>query len=414
VGNQSVSNRIIDRALTYRPGDLYRRRVVLDSQRRLYGMELFQFVNVETVDSPQLSPEVRTRVTVAEGNHQRVNFGIGYGTEERARVDAEYHHVNFLGGARSAGVHGRWSSLDRGLRFDFNQPYLFSPRLSFGAEGQHWFTTTPSYDSTVTGGKATVTRRGLPNTSLSFSVLSEFTSSSITEAALNDPTLRDDLIALGLNPVTGKQEGTLNAVAFDVNHSIADNLLNTTRGYQLAFHAENAGRLLPGTFRYFALSGDARLYLPIGRRIVTANRLQIATIDAAADEPGNVPFSKKYFLGGATTMRGWGRYEVSPLSSGLPIGGNTLFELSSEARVPLVGRLGGVLFFDAGNVWEGSWSVDVNDLRYDAGFGLRYQTPIGPIRFDVGYQLNPIDELLVDGAPQERAYRLHFSIGQAF
>ena len=147
VGNESVSNRIIDRALTFRPGDLYRRRAVLESQRRLYGMELFQFVNVETVDSPQQSPEVRTRVTIAEGNHQRVNFGVGYGTEEKARVDAEYHHVNFLGGARSAGVHGRWSSLDRGVRFDFIQPYLFSPRVTFGAEGQHWFTTTPAYES---------------------------------------------------------------------------------------------------------------------------------------------------------------------------------------------------------------------------------------------------------------------------
>ena len=68
-------------------------------------------------------------MTVAEGNHQRVNFGVGYGTEEKARVDAEYHHVNFFGGARSAGAHVRWSSLDRGVRLDFNQPYFFRAAL---------------------------------------------------------------------------------------------------------------------------------------------------------------------------------------------------------------------------------------------------------------------------------------------
>jgi outer membrane protein insertion porin family/translocation and assembly module TamA len=73
-----------------------------------------------------------------------------------------------------------------------------------------------------------------------------------------------------------------------------------------------------------------------------------------------------------------------------------------------------VLFLDAGNVWEGSWDQKFNDLRYAIGPGLRYLTPVGPIRLDVGYQLNPIPGLLVNGSPQKRQYRIHFSIGQAF
>ena len=129
VGNKSVGEHIIRRQLTFKPGELYQRSVVQDSQRRLYGLELFQFANVEPLNQEQQPDEVPVRVTVAEGNHQRVNFGVGYGTEEKARVDAEYHHVNFLGGARSAGAHVRWSSLDRGVRLDFNQPYFFAPAL---------------------------------------------------------------------------------------------------------------------------------------------------------------------------------------------------------------------------------------------------------------------------------------------
>ncbi len=120
VGNKSVSENVIRRELTFKPGDLYERSVVQDSQRRLYGLELFQFANVEPVNPEQQPADVPIRVTVAEGNHQRMNFGVGYGTEEKARVDAEYHHVNFFGGARSAGAHVRWSSLDRGARLDFN------------------------------------------------------------------------------------------------------------------------------------------------------------------------------------------------------------------------------------------------------------------------------------------------------
>lgn len=415
VGNRTVSERVIRRQLTYRPGDLYRRSVVQDTQRRVYAMELFQFVNVELVDPERQDPEVKTRVTVAEGKHQRVNLGAGYGTEEKARIDAEYHHVNFLGGARTAGAHARWSSLDRGIRVDFNQPYLFTPHFSANVEGQQWYTFTPAYRSIITGGKLALTHRSSQQTSWAVSLTGEQNSSAIANAVLEDLTLRNDLIALGLDPTTGRQEGTLNAFGFDLQRSTADNPLNARRGYQLALHTESAGRLLPGIFNYYALSVDGRHYQPIGDRIVFANRLQIGNIDAQGDNPTNVPFAKKYFLGGAASVRGWGRYEVSPLSaSGLPIGGNSLLAISSEVRAILRGRFGGVLFLDAGNVWSEEWSIAVGDLRYAVGAGLRYETPVGPVRFDVAYQLNRIEGLLINGQPQQRPWRIHFSIGQAF
>jgi outer membrane protein insertion porin family/translocation and assembly module TamA len=414
-GNTSVSDRVIQRQLTFRPGDLYRRSVVQDSQRRLYSMELFQFVNIESLNPEQQQTDVNTRVTVAEGKHQRVNFGVGYGTDEKARVDGEYHHVNFLGGARSAGAHARWSSLDRGLRLDFNQPYFFAPNLSFGSEGQRWYTYTPAYKSVVTGAKATLTRRYSQRFSWSVSMSSERNSSAIESSVLNDPQLYADLIALGLDPTTGKQEGTLSALGFDLQRSTADNVLNARRGYQLAFHAEEAGHLLPGTFSYTAMSVDGRHYLPVSDRLVIANRLQVGSIQAAGGDPKAVPFSKKYFLGGATSIRGWGRYEVSPLGgSGLPIGGNSMLAFSSEARLTFSGSFGAVAFLDAGNVWAGDGQFKLGTLRYAVGPGLRYQTPVGPIRLDLGYQLNPIPDLLVNGAPQARRWRIHFSIGQAF
>jgi outer membrane translocation and assembly module TamA len=244
---------------------------------------------------------------------------------------------------------------------------------------------------------------------------SEYDRSSISDAALDDLTLRDELIALGLDPTTHQQSGTLNALGFDLQHSTADNILNAHRGYQLAFHTESAGRLLPGTFNYYAVAADGRHYQPFGERIVLASRLQFGNIRPSGNDPTNVPFSKKYFLGGATSIRGWGRYEVSPLSaSGLPLGGLSMLAISEELRATLRGKLGAVLFIDAGNVWADSFDFNLRDLRYSVGPGLRYQTPIGPIRFDVGYQLNPIPELLVNGAPQTRRFRLHFSIGQAF
>ena len=87
---------------------------------------------------------------------------------------------------------------------------------------------------------------------------------------------------------------------------------------------------------------------------------------------------------------------------------------ATELRVPVVGNLGAVLFLDGGNVWTNPWDFNLNDLRYDVGPGIRYNTPIGPLRVDVGYQLNPIPGLLVNGEPETRRFRVHFSIGQAF
>ena len=414
VGNKSVDEHIIRRELTFKPGELFQRSVVQDSQRRLYGLELFQFANVEPQNQEQQPEEVPVRVTVAEGNHQRTNFGVGYGTEEKARVDAEYHHVNFLGGARSAGAHARWSSLDRGLRLDFNQPYFFRPHFSLGAEGQQWYTYTPAYNSIVSGVKLTLKHRTSERSSWSASITSEYDSSAIVTDVLNDPSLRPTLIALGLDPTTNQQSGTLNALGADWQHSTADNLLNAHRGFQIAVHAEEAGRLVRGSFNYYSASADGRHYLPITDKVVVASRLQIGNVRPVGDNAGNVPFSKKYFLGGATSIRGWGRYEVSPLAGGLPLGGNSMLAFSEELRAVLRGNLGGVLFLDAGNVWADSFGFKLGELRYAIGPGLRYQTPVGPIRFDFGYQLNPTPELLVNGSPQTRRWRMHFSIGQAF
>ena len=282
-------------------------------------------------------------------------------------------------------------------------------------EAQRWWTFTPAYESIVSGVKATVTHRANDRMSWAVSMTSEHDRSSISNDVLTDLTLRSDLIALGLDPRTGEQNGVLNALGFDTHYSTADNLLNAKRGYQLAFHAEQAGRIVRGTYNYYAMTADARHYLPINDDLVIASRVQLGNIHPVGLDQVNVPFSKKYFLGGATSIRGWGRYEVSPLSgSGLPIGGDSMFLFSEELRATLRGSLGAVFFLDAGNVWAESFGIKLNDLRYAIGPGLRYQTPVGPFRFDFGYQLNPIPGLLVNGEPSNRRWRIHFSIGQAF
>jgi outer membrane protein assembly factor BamA len=183
-----------------------------------------------------------------------------------------------------------------------------------------------------------------------------------------------------------------------------------------SLHLEQAGKWLGGDYDYYELTGEARYYKAFGRSVI-AVRARGGSIDGIGDTPEDltVPFYKRYFLGGATNLRGWGRFDVSPLSGGgLPIGGHSFMNFSTELRVPIWKQLGGVVFLDGGNVWTRSWDFNMNDLLYDVGPGLRYNTPIGPIRADIGYQLNRIPGLLVNGKPEPRRFRFHFSIGQAF
>jgi outer membrane protein assembly complex protein YaeT len=422
-GNVAVDDAVIRRQLTFRTGELYRVSDVQESQRKLYAIDLFEFVAIEPVDAAAERPEVRTRVTVTEGKHRRVNFSGGYGSEEKARVEGQWNHVNFLGGARTVGVHAKWSSLDRGVRLNYNEPYFFDSRISLGANVQTWYSNEPAYRLNTQGGRVVITRRhgrrdpverSQVSTTLSLSLIHEYEDYSISNEALEDPTFRDDLIALGLDPRTGAGDGTLSALAFEFQRNTTANLLDARQGYVATVHVEQAGKLLPGDFNYYEVTAEGRHYWTIGGRAVLANRVHIASIDGT--DPDDVPFFKRYFLGGSTSLRGWGRFEVGPLSgAGLPIGGLAMLELSSELRVPLWGKLGGVAFVDAGNVWPSAWDFfEGEGLRVSVGPGLRYQTPVGPVRVDVGYQLTPIDGLLVNGEPEPRNFRIHFSLGQAF
>jgi outer membrane protein insertion porin family/translocation and assembly module TamA len=425
VGNSSVSDDVVLRQLTYKTGWRYRLSQVQESQRRLYGLETFQFVNVESNVKEGEQPDiVPTKITVTEGKHRKVNFGFGYGSEEHLRGNIDWRHVNFFGGARTMQFIGQYSSLDRGVRANFKQPALFGPRYSMIVSGQLWHNDEPAFKLDTDGGSITIVRplarRGPysqreATTTLSLKYTNEYERYTVSEEAQNDPTFRDDLIALGLDPETGEGRGTLSALAFDVSRSTVESQLSARNGYTISAHAERAGSFINGDFKYWETILEGRVYVALSRKALVAARLRGGAIDGLGDQDLNVPFFKRYFLGGASSLRGWGRFEVSPLSgAGEPVGGATQLEGSAELRIPLGRNFSAVGFVDAGNVWADPWAFKLKDLRYDVGPGLRYNTPVGPLRLDVGYQLNPIPGLVVNGDSTPPRFRIHFSIGQAF
>jgi len=422
-GNLSVGEDVIKRSLAFQPGTRFSLATLQVSQRRLYDLGLFQIATLAPRNEQAASEGiVPVQITVAEAKHKQIKLSGGYGSEEKARVEAEWKHVNFLGGARTFSVQSKWSSLDRGLRVNFKQPYLFSPRVSLTLSPGAWYTNEPAYWLNSVGGRGTinyelshrnvVSGRGGDST-ISLSVIAEQESYQVADYALEDPTFYSQLISLGLDPITGEAHGLLSALALDLRRTTVGNPLDASRGYLVQAHVERAGGWLPGAYTYEEYTAEARHYLRLGRIGVLANRVRAGTIDAP--DEASVPFFKRYFLGGSNSLRGWGRFEVSDLTpEGNPEGGFSMLEFSSELRAPLFGKFTGVAFFEGGNATLTPWRVPLSSLRYDVGPGLRYLTPVGPLRVDMGFQLNPTPELLVDGTPQSHAWRIHFSIGQAF
>ena len=129
----------------------------------------------------------------------------------------------------------------------------------------------------------------------------------------------------------------------------------------------------------------------------------------------DLPASERFFAGGDTTVRGFtldrlGRPDTID-ANGFPKGGHGLIVLNAELRTPLLGNLGGVGFLDVGNVFAHVNDINLGQLRASVGFGIRYKSPIGPIRVDLGIKL--ARQLLPNG-DRERLTALHISLGQAF
>ena len=421
-GDVSVNEDVIRRELAFREGEQYQLSKITETQRRLYGLELFQFVNVVPRLPEDRSRQVPVAVTVTEGKHRRLQLAGGYGSEEKARGRINWRHVNFFGGARTGEVEAKASSLEQGVRGSVLEPYLLQRGLSLRLSGSTWWADEPEYEHRSTGGRFTLAKdfsrarvggeRGVRNT-VSVSFIQEYEDYAVAPSVLEDPTFRDELIALGLNPVTGRGKGTVAAVELSFERNTAEQPLDPRQGYSVSGHVQRAGQFARGTFDFTELYGEVRGYVPLGSRFVWANRFGGATL--AGPSAALIPFYKRYFVGGSSSVRGWGRYQVSPLTpSGEPIGGRTMMEISTEARFGIRGKLAGVLFVDGGNAWEGPWEARFRELRWAAGPGIRYDTPIGPMRFDLGVQLNPIDGLVLEGNPEKRKWRVHFSIGQAF
>ena len=392
VGNRRVDDRVVRKRLAYAPGDLFRRSAIEQTQQRIGALGLFKSIQIGAQNIDARPVDVPTLVTVEEGTPWKWNLGLGYAAGERLGVDARISHLNVFGSAERIDLQGRVSRIERTADVSFTQTDAWHPSAALSLQARHQEIDERSFFVMSRGGQAALSWQWTPQLA-----------STVSYAA----TLERSDVDASLDPLLGLQDGMLSAWSLDLDHRRVSRALS--------LHVEQAGRWMPGTFNYFSIAGDARHYRRmLDDRVVFASRVRIGSIDPVSGE-ADLPFLKRFFLGGSNEMRGWGTYELSPLSaSGEPVGGKSMMTAIAELRLPIVTRVRGAIFVEAGNVWQDPWTLRLGDLRYDAGPGLRLDTPFGLIRLDFGYQLRPVDGLRLDGKPQSSRWRFNFGIGEAF
>jgi translocation and assembly module TamA len=206
----------------------------------------------------------------------------------------------------------------------------------------------------------------------------------------------------------------LPSIAYDVR----DDILSPRRGSLLRLELELGRQIADGGATWVKLVPEARGYTALfTERLIFAARLRVGAMLART---APVPLVRRLFSGGAESQRGFGIRRLSPLATngeGVrgPVGGEALVEASTELRLDVLklfgNWLGVVAFLDAADVRNSFGELDLLNLHLAAGPGLRYHTPIGPIRFDLGFRLNRRSE----GDPtKDGSFAFHFSLGEAF
>jgi outer membrane protein insertion porin family/translocation and assembly module TamA len=394
-GQRLVEPELIARELTYKQGEPFSAAAIEESRKNLLKLDLFssaRFLQEETVIDPRVIP---LRLRVAEKPFREWQAGIGFGTEDEVRGLFRWRHNNWFGGGRKLDVQVKASSLVRNIDVSFIQPYVFGSRKNrFSLAFRPQQLDEPGYLLNAT--------RLHPRFEREISEhLSGYLGYRLEYDQLND--VSDSTVRI-LQEF--QRKGALSGLGMGLVWSTVDNPLDATTGEMISFGVEQVGGVFGGDFEFLKLQGEARKYHQLTPRLVLAGRLKIGFTDPAG-QSDEVPLFERFYAGGISSVRGYGRHRLGPISaSDDPVGGRSLFEGGLELRRQFTEKLGGTLFLDFGQVSLKSFDVPMDDLKFASGFGVLYTTPIGPVLLALGFPFDPPRD--------DQPWQVHFSIGQFF
>jgi outer membrane protein insertion porin family len=394
-GNNKTKEKIITREINIQPGDLFDFEKVKKSLQKIYNLGYFEDVTMK-LDPGSEEDSVVLVIKVIEKNTGKFGIGAGYNSEEGLMGFTSIEEMNLFGGGQKIEAKlelgGRTS-----YKISFLEPWLANTPTSLGFDV--YDTTThqkdkegeeiiAEYDEVKLGGRLIFGRRISDSINLGLELKTERVNYDLISGTLPEDT----------------NQGLTNSLMPTFSYDTRDNVFDPTSGWYHSLSIEKAGGFLRGDYDFTKYNLTLRAYLSTdffkdifnigGFKKITDNLskgvLAFRAMGGMADT--DLPSFAAYQVGGMNTVRGYDLGEFS---------GDKSLVFNAEYRFPLAENFQAVLFVDWGQAWDIEESIDFADLKFGRGVGVRFDTPIGPIRLDYGIN-------------EEGIGKTYFSIGHTF
>ncbi len=389
-GNTRTKDRVIRRELAVLPGDVYDTTLVDVSRQRLENLNYFS--QVQAIPTDTMVPGRKDlNVIVEEKRTGSFNFGAGFSTIDSLVGFAEMQQTNFdifgwpgfTGGGQRLRIRGQYGIERADAEISFTEPYFLGYRVAFGAEAFYRNATflSPYYDQSNYGGALQL--RYPVNDFIAANIEYKIEGVDIYDVTTSIPE-----IAGGGPSNLPNQQGAYfrNALSGGFSFDNRDNLFLTRKGTFVKLNMFLASITGQQDVDDYGISVEGSQHFSLPWDFILVSKGQMATVDTVGGS-GDVPIFDRLFLGGANNLRGFQFREVGPNNGGVYYGGNTLGYGTLEMTFPVITRVRGAFFVDAGYVNQNSWDFNGNDYNSNYGFGVRLDLPIGPIRIDYGIPL---------------------------
>jgi outer membrane protein insertion porin family len=446
LGEEHTRKQFIDRTADVRAGRPLSQGKLLGSESRLYNTGIFDWAGVGPRQPITDQPEEDVLVKVHEAKRNTVSYGVGFELSPRVsnvgtvalpglplvglpttlsltqkqfaspRGSVEYTRHNLRGLGETASVAALVARLDQRASFTYAEPHFrglnWSSLFSLSAER-----TSENPIFTARLGEASFQLERPLDTARTKTLLFRYSFRRTT--LTNIPAIVSDLV------LPQDRSVRLSTLSTSFVHDTRDKPLDAHKGVYQTVDFGISPKVIGSSANFARFLGQSAYYRQVRPWLVWANNVHLGLAKPFAGS--DVPLSERFFSGGAASLRGFPVNGAGPQRTvqvctnpskptpstcaniRVPVGGNELFIVNSEGRFPirLKKGLGGVLFYDGGNVYDRiGFKHFFSDYSNTAGFGLRYDTPVGPIRFDIGRNLSPV--------PGFKATQYFITLGQSF
>ena len=399
-GNTRTRDKVIRRELLVREKGVFDSKALRLSHERLQRLNFFEDVSITPEPTPDKT-KMDLVVEVKEKPTGAFSVGAGYSSVDSLMFMAEISQNNFLGRGQRVALAANISGTAARYNLSFTEPHFYDTQLLLGGDLYHWDREYDTYDRES---KGFALRLGYPVWELwnaTFSYGWDDTNLSDIDYAYAAPSI-----------IQSADIHVTSYVTFNLSRDTRNNLFAPTKGSENIIHTKYAGGILGGDSQFTKVDASTSWYFPGFYFAETAFHIKLAAGQVWENEDGALPDYEKYYLGGINTIRGYKTraigvtYTDPETGTEYIVGGQIMWFTNLEYHFPVVkqGGLRGLVFYDAGNVYDTEW--DFGDIKQSVGAGLRWLSPMGPMRLEWGYVINP--------EPGEDTNNWEFSMGGNF